>query len=299
MSTQPVLVAIDLKEPSAYALDQGLALGKRTGAPVVVVHVIPDVVRVRALFPQLDSGDAIDAMDLESKIREAALGWLADRGVPADAVTLRIESGDAFVRILDLATSIDASVIVIGSTSRPEDAIIPLGSTAERVVRQADIPVLIARPSPDNGPIIAATDLSEASEPALIAGEAEAKARNVAFTALTVVDADTELQALSIIAPYSKRASEALLEGFDRLVAAADVKLTELLTRLGIQARRDVRTGVASTLIGRHARQTGASLVVIATRGSTGFTRVLVGSVAETVTRSSPCSVLVVRGTQE
>ena len=40
------------------------------------------------------------------------------------------------------------------------------------------------------------------------------------------------------------------------------------------------------------------ALVVVATQGSTGFTRVLVGSVAETVTRSSPCSVLVVRGTK-
>ncbi len=298
MSTSPVLVAIDLKEPSAYALDQGVALAKRTGAEVVVVHVIPDVVRVRALFPQLDSGDAIDAMDLESRIREAALGWLSGRGVDPASVKLRIESGDAFVRILDLATSIKASVIVIGSTSRPEDQIIPLGSTAERVVRQAEIPVLIARPSPEGGPVIAATDLSEASEPALIAGELEAKARKAALSALVVVDADTELQALSVIAPYSKRASEALLEGFDRLVAAADVKLTELLTRLGIEARRDVRTGVAATLIGRHARQTGASLVVVATQGSTGFTRVLVGSVAETVTRSSPCSVLVVRGTK-
>ena len=77
MSTSPVLVAIDLKEPSSYALDQGLALAKRTGAEVVVVHVIPDVVRVRALFPQLDSGDAIDAMELEEKIREASLAWLS------------------------------------------------------------------------------------------------------------------------------------------------------------------------------------------------------------------------------
>ncbi len=47
--------------------------------------------------------------------------------------------------------------------------------------------------------------------------------------------------------------------------------------------------------IARVAKELQADLVVIATQGRTGFQRLMLGSVAEAVVRSAPCSVLVVR----
>jgi len=44
-----------------------------------------------------------------------------------------------------------------------------------------------------------------------------------------------------------------------------------------------------------YAEQTGIDLIVISTHGRTGFNRMLIGSVAEKLARSSPCSVLVLR----
>ena len=45
----------------------------------------------------------------------------------------------------------------------------------------------------------------------------------------------------------------------------------------------------------RHARDHAFDLIVIGTHGRTGVKRILLGSVAEEVTRHAPCPVLVVR----
>ncbi len=56
-----------------------------------------------------------------------------------------------------------------------------------------------------------------------------------------------------------------------------------------------VENGAAGASILRLAEELPAELVVIGNSGSTNLASVLVGSVAETVVRWAPCSVLVVR----
>ena len=53
--------------------------------------------------------------------------------------------------------------------------------------------------------------------------------------------------------------------------------------------------GHPATDIPRLAEELKADLVVVATSGRTGISRVMLGSVAEAIVRASPCSVLVVR----
>jgi nucleotide-binding universal stress UspA family protein len=56
-----------------------------------------------------------------------------------------------------------------------------------------------------------------------------------------------------------------------------------------------VTTGSAGTALIDVAKERKADLVVVGTIGRTGLRRALLGSVAETVARGAPCSVLVVR----
>ena len=49
----------------------------------------------------------------------------------------------------------------------------------------------------------------------------------------------------------------------------------------------------------RIATEEGAEMIVMGTHGRTGFTRMLMGSVAEAVVRRSPCPVLVYRAAAE
>lgn len=56
-----------------------------------------------------------------------------------------------------------------------------------------------------------------------------------------------------------------------------------------------VLSGDPQHLILEKAKEIGAELIVLGTHGRRGLSRALLGSVAETVVRTAPCSVLVVR----
>lgn len=76
------------------------------------------------------------------------------------------------------------------------------------------------------------------------------------------------------------------------------VNLTQLLERelpQTMQPTRIVADGVPFEEICRTAESWKAGLIVLSTRGHSGFKQVLIGSTAERVVRWAPCSVMVVR----
>jgi nucleotide-binding universal stress UspA family protein len=81
----------------------------------------------------------------------------------------------------------------------------------------------------------------------------------------------------------------------DEMEAGAAEQLDQVLRSRDVQAERRVMREAPATALLRVAEETDADLVVVGTRGRTGLSRVLLGSVAEAVVRSAGCSVLVVR----
>jgi nucleotide-binding universal stress UspA family protein len=84
----------------------------------------------------------------------------------------------------------------------------------------------------------------------------------------------------------------------DTLIADNQKALDQLATSKRSHARIGqtlLRTGDARDLINQAATELGVDLIVMGTHGRRGVTRVLMGSVAETVVRSAPCPVLTVR----
>jgi universal stress protein A len=77
---------------------------------------------------------------------------------------------------------------------------------------------------------------------------------------------------------------------------AAPRRLEALVSALGAPDGTVVqlRAGGAAEEIVKYAREVEAGLVVVGTHGRTGVSRALLGSVAERVTRTAPCPVLVV-----
>lgn len=58
----------------------------------------------------------------------------------------------------------------------------------------------------------------------------------------------------------------------------------------------EMKYGEAGHEIAEYARKIGAGLIIMPSHGRSGFSRVLLGSVAERVVRFAPCPVLVLRG---
>ena len=80
------------------------------------------------------------------------------------------------------------------------------------------------------------------------------------------------------------------------LAALAAEVLPVSLREVGARIHSDVLHGEPAFEIVRHAQQIGATLIVLSTRGLTGWDHVLFGSVAERVVRLASCPVLTIRG---
>jgi universal stress protein A len=74
-------------------------------------------------------------------------------------------------------------------------------------------------------------------------------------------------------------------------------RLRREVARLGVPAESALRHGRAAPEILRYAREHGIDLIVVGSHGRSGFSHVLLGSVAEEIVRLAPCLVLSVPAT--
>jgi nucleotide-binding universal stress UspA family protein len=88
--------------------------------------------------------------------------------------------------------------------------------------------------------------------------------------------------------PYVERVEQALLDHI-----AAELKAAEIADRLHFFVH--VRIGHAADEILALAREVGADLIIVGSKGLTGVQRVVLGSVAERVAREAGCTVEVAR----
>ena len=280
----PVLVATDLTSASDEALRQGDALARALGGPLHVCHVVPDLLTVRMLFPQDQRRDDAFVRELEHHAVGLVQASIAQHTArPRAEVRIGIESGSPHSGILRHAETVAAGVIVVGP-----------GNVAERVVRHAPCPVLVARPSP-RGAVLAATDFSDFALPAMTAGAAEAARRGVALVVLHSMDLGP-FAAMSAGGAYPMIPPIGALEDLRVRVRAETLdRLRRGLETVGAKGETIVADDAPGEAIVAAARTLPAEMVVVGTIGRTGLSRLALGSVAEAVVRSAPCSVLVMR----
>jgi nucleotide-binding universal stress UspA family protein len=278
----PILVATDFSAGAAEALRQAHTLAAELRTPLVVGHVIPEAYRVRVLFPHSAGIDAATQRDLQAKAEEAAHVQIRTAlGQDAEPLELRFESGSPHAGILKLADQNGAALIVIGP-----------GATAQRVARSAHRTVLVARPSPSGGVVLGASDFSDPSLPALRLAAAEAERRQARLRLIHCLDIDASAYLAAACAPGVLVAPPFP----DGAVKEMETEARERLRTVGGDTGADLVVVQHSPLsaITDEATRTPTSLVVVGTHGRSGLARLALGSVAETVMRNAPCSVLVV-----
>jgi universal stress protein A len=138
--------------------------------------------------------------------------------------------------------------------------------------------------------ILAPTDFSPASKKALKYALRFARDYGSELTVLHVVEAATSSSFEDVPeAPAFSKAKMADAEGRLRT-------LVRSFPGARVPAIRPaIRMGVAAHEIVEVAKELDADLIVIATRGYTGWERLVIGSTAALVARAAPCPVLVVR----
>jgi nucleotide-binding universal stress UspA family protein len=135
-----ILVPVDFSKGSNRAVEQAEQLAAALGAQIELFHAyqlpvfaLPDsTVTVSPTY-------VADLTDKAQRELEKHRDALAQRGVAASVKLLEGNPADA---IVERAEAIHASMIVLGTHGRSGFRRFLLGSTAERVVRTATIPVL-------------------------------------------------------------------------------------------------------------------------------------------------------------
>jgi len=292
-----VLAATDLSGPADEAIRQADAWARAAEAALAVCHVLPNPLRANPLFPELNARMAVAATTLAARAGrelEGRASALTGRG-PGE-LEIRVEEGDPLPMLLRFAEQWDADLLVVGSHGASGVSRILLGSVGDRVVRYAHCSVLVARSFARSGRVLAATDLSAASLPAVAEAAGIARRHGARLSVLHAVDAG-----LSLAAYVALERGGPPLAGLEetgrRAREAAARSLSETLARLEVEAETLVEDGPAAPAILRAADRLGAELLVVGTHGRTALERLALGSVAETVVRGAACPVLVVRTT--
>lgn len=292
-SSKIILAASDLSEQSALALGRAAQLARAQGAQLELLHVVETSPIAELPAPLRD---AFGASALQQQIEEARhhLERQARQTLGGTiAWHCRVETGKDFVAIIRGARQSSADLIVLGAHGSHALRDLFLGTTAEKVVRKADRPVLVVK-KPTLAPyrrVLVATDFSAAARQALLV--ALPLAPEARFDLLHVQTPWGE--GLPSLAGIEDPTHQRYQQQLGDWVASS---MTEWLRGIAFGARpclRHVRQGRPGILIPQMAEEVGADLLVMGSAGLSGLASILLGSVAEHVLRAAPCDLLLVR----
>jgi len=276
--TRPVLVALPLDHETDDILATASELSLRLKAPVVPVHALG----WRPLESDVALHERVESTRAELETHLAALREIR---VPIEEPVLERQRPDLLV--VEEAQRSGAQMIVTGGGGPITVRRWVLGSVAESIVRQAFVPVWLARGVvPANGTIVCPVDLSPQSRIGLMAAIRMARVFDARLRVISVIEEerqaflDAEELSVRLESDEAKAQAqvEAFLEAHDLAGVDVDVKIT-----IGKPADRIVEA------------TEDASLLVIASRGFDLLRPGTIGTVTERALRFSRCSALTVR----
>jgi nucleotide-binding universal stress UspA family protein len=250
-----------------------------------------------AVAPQ-NSEEAEGALlaDLQDMLRAAAAPL---RGGHRQIDT-RVVRGRPASALIDEAQSLQPDLIVIGNRGHGPFATLLLGSVSTEVVDHAPCPVLVAR-HPAVSRLVVGADGSESGQ------------RAVDILSGWPIFRDLPARVVAVCPPaggwtstISSTFYPAWTDSHDTTVDERRRQLAEIVTRAegqlahaGLRPSSEIREGDPAEQLILAARDDGADLIVVGSRGLSTLPRLLLGSVARKVLLHADASVLIIREPRE
>jgi nucleotide-binding universal stress UspA family protein len=139
-----VLIAIDFSEESKKALCYGTAFARLFGASLIALHIVEEI----SCQADYGYGPVTRHIPNQSALRRSRtqLIRLGKKLVGSDVkLTAMTDSGSAHAEIVKVAKKLDVDLIIMGTRGICANEHTSLGSTAQKVVRDAPCPVLVVR----------------------------------------------------------------------------------------------------------------------------------------------------------
>lgn len=286
-----VLVGTSLEDESDHVVRSALAVARAAGARVYLVYAAPAEPQPTALGTGL----------AEDFVRELVAGWEERLRQQIERLDIaetelagaQVLTGAPHRVLLEAAQTASADLIVIGATGAGAFAEL-LGSTADRILRKAFCPVLLVRGELRVPPqsVLAPVDLSDLSGDAFHCG--------LHFLSQISKNGEIEVRAVHAVSFLDGLEIQHQQPGLTR--EQVERKEAEELQRFVLENLPGEQLKVETAILPGEARfeilhelsERPVDLVILGTHGRGGLDRLMIGSVASTVARKAPCSVLVI-----
>lgn len=279
-----VLVPLDGSELAEAAVPYAKGIAEKTGAVLHLVRVVPI---------EASPDEATEAREYLSRLS----------GQVGERVQLSVRYGHPAAEIIDLVQELAEPLIVMTTHGRGGLGRWLYGSVADRVVRGAGVPVLLIRsgiPAREPGvlrSIVVPLDGSVLAEAALPAALELARRFSADLHLVRVVETP-EVYALLGAHGTASVSADLIADVTRQMVESASAYLSEVAERLrgeGIRVESHVLEGLAIEQLLAFEREQQPDLVVMATHGRGGLSRVIFGSVAERILREGNAPVMLIR----
>jgi nucleotide-binding universal stress UspA family protein len=293
---QNIVLSTDFSECARHAREYAHALAKESGGTLHVIHVI-DVPSLT--YSGLDSM-YVETVSVES-LKESAEKQLkeivdSETDLQVNAQS-HLKEGRPWQVISEFAEEIKADLIVIGTHGQSGFERVLFGSTCDRVLRSAKTPVLTVKPAEHEfvsgdsqltlGKILCPVDFSDNSHSVLPLAAGLCRKLGASLTLCHVVD--TRYDYPQFTAAIAVNNSEQLLVRSEKMLEDTAAEYSD------IEPIVIATTGVPPTTVGNIAEREEIDLIVMATHGRSGLSRMFLGSVAEKILHVAKCPVLTVR----
>ena len=292
-----IMLPVDGSHFSELALPLAVHIASKSNASLHIVRVHVAAVATAETVVSENYDELV--RDWERDALSAARVRAADAGVQA---TTELLDGPVIEGLQRYIAAADIDLVVMTTHGRSGIKRAVLGSVAEQCVRKTEVPILLIHPRSEAdevttsvtelGRILVPLDGTEESEAVLphVVRLAQLSGAEIVLTRVAVAPFDI---AVTI-------GTEALKDYLGRLREQAEMYLIAVQKTLPRELKVRCIAETADRApqgIMQIAQANGADLVAMATHGRSGWTRVAIGSVAETVLHKTTTPVLLIKGT--
>lgn len=136
-----VLAAVDLGERSDEALQTAAKLARTDNGELHIVHVIPS-----DAVGSLHGEDALRFSNLTDDVRAKLQQLASELPAAVKRIHLHVRLGTVDTEIAQLASDVNADLVVVGTHGHRGLERLLVGSVAASLIRNAPCPVLVCRP---------------------------------------------------------------------------------------------------------------------------------------------------------
>jgi len=296
------------------AIPQALALASRWGASIELATVA----EVASGGGVARSGKGGDARERGQEQAREYLAGVEDRiraaGFAGEVEASVLSTGNIAQTLVHRIFEGETDFVVMTTHGRGAVERAWLGSTADGVIRRSPCPVLLLRPSTDDGPEPPAEPVpfsraSAAFKRVVVPLDGSSESESILPQVVPLLGEGAQVTLLQAVPPLSAGGYPYLPHSVREEQDQAEIKdatreyLEEMAARIGGESRSFQAavpvTNQAGAAILKTAREQDADLIAMSTAGRGGVARLLLGSVADKVVRGSEIPVLVYREPEE